>query len=111
MSLLDDLHGLDVSGIVNARGSITSALNAPGLQSVMSSGPASSVLGSLGSSLDLLKGSFGSPDALLKPVGDVVSSLGIHFDPSHLPIGDMGKAVGQGMQSVTDYGVGERQSC
>ncbi len=101
MSLLDDLHGLDVSGIVNARGSITSALNAPGLQSVMSSGPASSVLGSLGSSLDVLKGSFGSPDALLKPVSDVVSSLGIHFDPSHLPIGDMGKAVGQGMQFVT----------
>lgn len=101
MSLLDDLHGLDVSGVVNARGSITSALNAPGLQSVMSSGPASSVLGSLGSSLDVLRGSFGSPDALLKPVSDVVSSLGIHFDPSHLPIGDLGKAVGQGMQFVT----------
>ena len=54
MSLLDDLHGLNVSGVVNARGSITSALQAPGLQSVMSSGPASSVLGSLGSSLDVL---------------------------------------------------------
>jgi hypothetical protein len=101
MSLLDDLHGLDVSGIVNARGSITSALNAPGLQSVMSSGPASSVLGSLGSSLDVLKNSFGSPDALLKPVSDVVSSLGVHFDPSHLPIGDLGKAVSQGMEFVT----------
>ncbi len=101
MSLLDDLHGLDVSGIVNARGSITSAVNAPGLQSMLSSGPASSVLGSLGSSLDVLKNSFGSPDALLKPVSDVVSGLGIHFDPSHLPIGDLGNAVGQGMQFVT----------
>jgi phage-related protein len=101
MSLLDDLHGLDVSGVVNARGSITSAVNAPGLQSMLSSGPASSVLGSLGSSLDVLKNSFGSPDALLKPVSDVVSGLGIHFDPSHLPIGDLGKAVGQGMQFVT----------
>ena len=101
MSLLDDLHGLDVSGVVNARGSITSAVNAPGLQSMLSSGPASSVLGSLGSSLDILKNSFGSPDALLKPVSDVVSGLGIHFDPSHLPIGDLGNAVGQGMQFVT----------
>jgi len=101
MSLLDDLHGLNVSGVVNARGSITSALQAPGLQAVMSSGPASSVLGSLGSSLDVLKSSFGSPDALLKPVSDVVSGLGVHFDPSHLPIGDLGSAVGQGMQFVT----------
>jgi hypothetical protein len=101
MSLLDDLHGLNISGVVNARGSITAALNAPGLQSLMSSGPASSALGSLGSGLDVLKNSFGSPDALLKPVSDVVSGLGIHFDPSHLPIGDLGKAVGQGMQFVT----------
>jgi len=101
MSLLDDLHGLDVSGIVSARGSITSALNTPGLQSVMSSGPASSVLGSLGSSLDVVKNSFGSPDALLRPVSDIVAGLGIHFDPSHLPLGDLGKAVGQGMQFVT----------
>jgi len=60
MSLLDDLHGLDVSGVVNARGSITAAVNAPGLQSVLSSGPASSVVGSLGSSLDVVKHSFGS---------------------------------------------------
>jgi hypothetical protein len=101
MSLLDDLHGLDVSAVVNARGSITSVLNAPGLQSMLSSGPASSVLGSLGSSLDVVKKSFASPDALLKPVSDIVSGLGIHFDPSHLPLGDLGKAVGQGMEFVT----------
>jgi hypothetical protein len=101
MSLLDDLNGLDVSGVVNARGSISASLNASDLQAVMSSGPASTVLGSLGSSLDVLKNSFSSPEALLKPVSDVVSGLGVHFDPSHLPIGDLGKAVGQGMQFVT----------
>jgi uncharacterized protein YoxC len=101
VSLLDDLHGLDISGIVNARGSISSAISAPALQNVLSSGPASSVLGSLGSSLDAMTGSLDKPDALLAPIVQAVSGLGVHFDASGLPLDKLGQAVRDGVQFVS----------
>ena len=98
--LLDDLRALDVSGIVNARGSISAAVNAPGLQSIIASGAASSALGSLGSNLTGVLGSFGNPEATIKPVVDAVSKLGVHFDASHLPVSDLSTAVRDGLKFV-----------
>jgi len=100
MSLLDELHGLDISGIASARGSITAAVSGSDLQAILTSGAASTVLGALGSSLDSLQHSFADPEALLRPVMDAVSGLGVHFDAAHLPLGDLGKSVQEGLQVI-----------
>src|SRR5262249_32156124 len=88
------------SSIVSARGSISAAVNDSDLQAILASGAASSALGALGSSLDSLRHSFADPEALLRPVMDAVSGLGIHFDAAHLPLGDLGKSVQEGLQVI-----------
>jgi hypothetical protein len=103
MSLLDDLHGLDISNIAGARGSISAAVNTSDLQSLLTSGAASSAMGALGASLDSVTSSFANPEALLRPVLDAVSSVGVHFDAGHLPFGDLGKSVQQGLQIITQF--------
>jgi hypothetical protein len=101
MSLLDDLRGLDVSGIVNARGSIRVAVEAPALQGLLTGGAASSALGALGSSIDSVRDSFAHPEALLRPVMDAVQGLGVHFDASRLPLGEFATAVQEGMEFIS----------
>lgn len=96
MSLIEDLQSLDVSAIVNARGSISASVQGPGIQAILSGGAASSALGALGSNLQSLQGSFANPEALLRPVVQAVESLGGHFDIQDLPLPALTDAVREG---------------
>ncbi len=96
MSLIEDLQSLDLSAIMNARGSISGSVNAPGVQSILQGGAASSALGNLGSGLQSLQSSFPSPESLLRPVVQAVEGLGVHFDVSGLPLPAFTDAIREG---------------
>ena len=96
MSLIDDLQSLDLSAIMNARGSISGSVSAPEVQSILQGGAASSALGSLGSGLQSLQTSFPSPESLLRPVVQAVEGLGVHFDIQGLPLPAFTDAVREG---------------
>ena len=96
MSLLEDLQSLDISTIVNARGSISGAVQSPELQSILSGGAASSALGALGAGLQSIQGSFSGPEALLQPLMQAIEGLGSRFDTSGLPLEALGEAVQEG---------------
>ena len=96
MSLLEDLQSLDLSAIMNARGSISGSVSSPQVQSIVQGGAASSALGGLGSNLQSLQATFPSPEALLRPVVDAVEGLGVHFDIQSLPLPAFTDAVREG---------------
>ena len=96
MSLLEDLQGLDLSAIMNARGSISGSVSSPQVQSIVQGGAPSSALGGLGSNLQSLQASFPNPEALLQPVVDAVGGLSTHFDIQNLPLPAFTDAVLQG---------------
>ena len=96
MSLLEDLQSLDLSAIVNARGSISGSVSTPQVQSILQGGAASSALGGLGSNLQSLQATFPSPEALLRPVVDAVAGLGVHFNVQGLPVPAFAEAVREG---------------
>lgn len=100
MSLLSDLQGIDLSGIVSARGSITASLQAPALQSLLQGGAAQAALGGLGDSIGRLRGSVSDPAALLKPIVDAVGGISGHLDIGHLPLPKLLDAVGEGVAIV-----------
>ena len=96
MSLLQDLESLDLTAIVNARGSISASVSAPQVQAILKGGAASSALGGLGGNLQSLQATFPSPEALLRPVVDAVEGLGVHFDIQRLPVPAFAEAVREG---------------
>lgn len=100
MSLLDDLRGLDISDIVDARGSLTASISAPGIQSTVQAGPASSALGDLGSALDTLREGVPDAAALLRPLAEAFGPLAGRFGADHLPIAELGDAVREGLEFV-----------
>jgi hypothetical protein len=54
MTLLSDLKSLDLSNILDARASITAAMEKPELEGVLSGGAAQTALAGLGTSLQTL---------------------------------------------------------
>lgn len=100
MSLLDDLRAIDLSSVVEARGSIGVAVNAPALQALVGGGAASGALGSLGSGLDGLRGSFASPEAMLQPLLQAVQPLVGRFDAGALPLGELAQGVEDGLRFI-----------
>lgn len=100
MSVLDDLRGLDLSAIVNARGSIASVVANPQLQALISGGAAQSALGGLGQSLSQLQSNFTSPEALLQPVMNTLSGLSGALGACDLPIDRYASGVSEGIQVV-----------
>lgn len=100
MSLLDELRSLNVDAIVNARGGISASVQAPEVQAILTSGSASSALGTLGSGLDAVRGSFSDPTAMLQPLMDRIGGLGGQFDTANLPLGDFTNAVREGLEFI-----------
>lgn len=98
MSLLDELQGLDISGIVEARVSLRASIQAPGLQAVVEAGAAPSALGDLGRQVQAIQAAFPDPQALLRPVVEAVARLGEHFDAQDLPILEYTTAVREGAE-------------
>lgn len=96
MSLLQDLQNLDLSGIVEARGSITLALTDPQLQALLEGGAARAVLGELGQSLASLRDTLDSPAALLQPLLAALTELAGPLNLSTQDIGPYLRAVREG---------------
>lgn len=100
MSLLDDLRGIDFSAVVQARGSISVAVQDPDLQSILQGGAAQAALAGLGQSMQNLQGTFSSPEAILRPVIDTIGGLNVNLSTKDLPIDRYVSAVGEGTQVV-----------
>jgi len=100
MSLLDDLKGLDLSAVVNARATITVTASGPHFQGVLDAGVAGSALGDLGAALTSLRGGFQDPAALLQPLLGGLASLAGEIKPEDLPIADFVAAVDQGAKEL-----------
>jgi hypothetical protein len=101
-TLLDDLKGLDLSAIVSARASITSAVNGADLQAVLHGGVAQAALGDLGGALAELRAAFKDPASLLQPLVAGLGNLTGAIRPDQLPVGDFIEAVTRGGQVVGD---------
>lgn len=100
MSLLTDLQSIDLSSILDARGSITASVNSPELQEILKGGAAQTALASLGSSLGDLQADFSSPEDLLRPLSEAFSQLGGSIQVGDLPIEALRQAVEQGAEIV-----------
>ncbi len=97
MSLLDELHSIDLSGIVSARGSISASVAAPDLQAVVSGGAAQTAMAGLGASLTSFRSDFSDPAALLHPLVDAVGGLKGHFSLDGVPIDRYLSSVSEGV--------------
>lgn len=101
MSLIEDLKRIDVSGIVDARGSLSASISGPQISGIVNGGAASNVLGGLGSSIDALRADIPDGAALLQPLAKAIEGLAGHFDAGHLPIAELGKGIEQGLDFIT----------
>jgi hypothetical protein len=101
MSLLDDLKGIDLSSIVNARASIRVSVETPELKAILGAGAAQAALGGLGEAISTLRNSFENPAALLQPLAGGIATLGGHLSiDAALPTG-IASAAGEGVKIVT----------
>jgi len=99
MTLLEDLQSIDVSGVINARGSISESINSPELQALLKGGAAQTVLGALGSTLQTLRESADNPTRLLAPLIDAIGELPLGLD--NVDIGEYLDAVREGAEILT----------
>jgi hypothetical protein len=82
---MDQLGALDLSGIVAARSSISTAVSAPDLERLMAQGIGPNALGAVGAGLQALQGALaGDPAALLAPAGALIQQVAgeLHVDIS-----------------------------
>lgn len=100
MSLLDDLQSIDLSGVINARGSISVSISSPELQALLEGGAAQTVLGELGSTMQTLRASVDNPTALITPLIDALGELPLDLDD--LDISDYLEAVREGAAILID---------
>jgi hypothetical protein len=101
MSLLDDLRGLDVSGIVNARAGITLAIDGPELRGLIAHGPVGA-LGEVGDKLQELRALCDDPGALFSALLGAVGGLAGGLGPDAFPVARYVGAVAEGGRIVAD---------
>lgn len=99
MTLLEDLQSIDLSGVINARGSISASINSPELQALLQGGAAQTVLGELGSTLQALRESAGQPAGLLEPLIEAISELPLGLE--NVDIDEYLAAVREGAEILT----------
>lgn len=75
MSLLDDLQGLDLSAVADAKLSVSVAIDVPQLQALLGEGGISVALGPLNDTLSGLQASLDDPEKLLEPLLQAVLAL------------------------------------
>jgi hypothetical protein len=98
VTLLEDLQALDLSAIVNAKGSITLAIDAEGLRGLLTDGPAQTVMGELGSALAAVQEGIDNSAALLTPLVDALGELPGLLGLDDLPLADYLAAVREGAE-------------
>lgn len=96
MSLLEDLQGLDLSGIANAKLSVGQALEIPELQRLLGDEGISVALGPLNDTLSALQGDLSDPEALLEPLLQAVLSLAQQLNLDQALVDGLASQVGEG---------------
>ncbi len=102
MSLIDDLGGIDLSGLLNARGTISVSLDVDIINDLIQNGALQSAMGSFGSGIGKLQVEFDKPENMIKPLVDKVLSIEGVFNLEDLPISDYIKAVSDLAAIVVD---------
>jgi hypothetical protein len=98
VSIEVDLQGINLDGILAARGKITGVLNDEKVQKLLAGDGIEAILGSLGGAISSLK-DLGGAGAMLQPLVDAAGALDIHVDAA-IPIADYVDAVTQGATLV-----------
>ncbi|WP_134681117.1 hypothetical protein [Paracoccus ravus] len=101
MSLLDDLNAIDFSAVTDAKGLVGLALQSEDLQALLRDGPATAVLGDLGTAFKATQGDLGDPGVFVAPLLDALGGIAgsIRFDSA-----DINRAVdvvGEGAQILS----------
>lgn len=99
MTLLDDLQGLDLSAIVDAKGSISVALDAQDLQALLGDGAVAGVLGDLGTAVQTAVAAVDDPAALVEPLAGALTQL-LDAIGADLPVAEYAQAVAEGARVV-----------
>src|SRR5262245_28713518 len=101
MNLLEDLKGLDVSSIVEARDTISATIGNPDLKAILSGGAVQAALGPFGEVLAKLKSQ--NPAQVLQPLADGLGDLIGSFDLSNLPLVEYLDAVREGAAVIARF--------
>lgn len=96
MSLLEDLRGLDVSAITDARVSVSASLEIPQLQQLLGEGGISVSLGPLNDTLSSLQGSLDNPEQLLEPLLEGILNLAQQLGLDQALVDTLLEQVGDG---------------
>ncbi len=96
MSLLEDLQGLDVSAIADAKLSVSASLEIPELQQLLGGDGIAVALGPLNETLSSLQGSLDDPEQLLEPLLQGVLSLAEQLNLDQALVGALLEQVGEG---------------
>ena len=97
MSLLDDIAGLDLSGVLSARGGISASVQGADVQAVVGGGAVTSALGGFGAALAAAQGALDDPSTLLAPLVGALTELAGRVGPGDLPLGELAAAVSEGI--------------
>ena len=102
MSLLDDLKNIDLSAIVEARGTLSATVSADDIQGLIDSGAAEAALGQLGTLIRQLEEAVEDPEKLLEPIVEALLKLLEEIDIDGVPIEPYVDAVREGIRIIGD---------
>lgn len=101
MTLLDDLQALDLSSILDAKADISLTINSDDLLALVGDGAATSVLGDLGTVIQLALDGFDDPAALVEPILSAFSAVLGELD-ADIALDDYVEAVTVAARIVAD---------
>jgi hypothetical protein len=101
MTLLEDLQSIDLSGIIDARASISVTVSTDDLTAIVEGGAAVSALGDFGAQLDQLRGQLDDPASLLLPLVEAATPLLDHLEVDTGALEEYAEAVIQGAEIIT----------
>ena len=102
MTLIDDLQALDVSGVIDARGTITATAGGDELSAILSGDVGAVVLGDVGAALDAVRAAVDDPEALFSAVLDALPDVAAIPGLEELDLDEWERAVREGAEIVGD---------
>ncbi len=102
MSLLDDLKGLNIDAVLNARANISVSVNDADLLAVVDSGALTQVMGSLGTAIDAIVKGVENPEALFEPLMQAFLSVFDEIKPDDFPLDEYREAIEQGARIIVE---------